>query len=297
VTSAIGIHRWFVSKSRSTPAPCGEDVESLDVTGVFARYGEFVWTSLQRLGVRTPDLEDLLQEVFVIVHRRLPAFDAAISPMRAWLFGICKRVVLAHRRRAHVRRERPLPNPAEESPAADAASPEHALCAQETRAKLDAVLDDLDLEKRAVLVMFEIDEMSCEEIATILAIPVGTVHSRLHAARKAFEKALARHNACHRRSPWVPFSPRSPGTGPHRIGGDLARIPFSPPLRATGADVAVGVSRASVIQRARRRRPSSHGRPCRAGCPRRSKRHAGSTERAGGRARSRRRARRARGAW
>jgi RNA polymerase sigma-70 factor (ECF subfamily) len=63
------------------------------------------------------------------------------------------------------------------------------------------MLDALDLDKRAVFVMFEIEGMGCEEIASVLGIPVGTVYSRLHVARRDFEKALARHRAREARMP------------------------------------------------------------------------------------------------
>jgi RNA polymerase sigma-70 factor (ECF subfamily) len=65
----------------------------------------------------------------------------------------------------------------------------------QARIELDALLDELDLDKRAVLVMYEIDRLECKEIAEVLGVPVGTVHSRLDAARNAFQKALARRDA------------------------------------------------------------------------------------------------------
>ena len=163
---------------------------SASIEEVYRKHGEFVWASLQRFGVRERDLDDALQEVFVVVHQRLAEFrgDARI---RTWLYAICLRVALAHRRRGHVVREKQF----EELPelaAHDQNSPEDELLLAQRRRALDQVLDQLDLEKRALLVMFEIDEMPCEEIAAILDVPLGTVYSRLHAARKAFQKAVTR---------------------------------------------------------------------------------------------------------
>jgi len=74
-------------------------------------------------------------------------------------------------------------------------SPEEAAIAQQRRERLHAVLDAMDLERRAIFVMYELDELSCEAIAEMLSVPVGTVHSRLHAARKAFQAALLRQKA------------------------------------------------------------------------------------------------------
>src|SRR5262249_46123913 len=76
-----------------------------------------------------------------------------------------------------------------------AQNPEDAAAAREARARLDAMLDELDLEKRAVFAMFEVGEMSCDEIAAVVGVPVGTVYSRLHAARKGLAKVLARWRA------------------------------------------------------------------------------------------------------
>ena len=166
--------------------------EPLDVGSVHHEHAEFVWLTLQRLGVRDSDVEDLLQEVFVVVHQRLHTFDRS-ARMTTWLFGICLRVASAYRRRAHRRHEEIVADVPEEL--ASAETPEEAAATSQARARLRAALDLMDLDKRAIFVMFELDELPCEEIAEMLSIPLGTVYSRLHAARKAFEQALARLEA------------------------------------------------------------------------------------------------------
>ena len=121
------------------------------------------------------------------MHTRLGRFRGD-SQLTTWLFGICLRVVAAHRRRAWFRRETPtadLPD-AEAMPASG--RPDAALAEREAQAALRRVLDAMDLEKRAVLVMFDVDELPGEEIAAILGVPIGTVWSRLSAARKQFQK-------------------------------------------------------------------------------------------------------------
>jgi RNA polymerase sigma-70 factor (ECF subfamily) len=158
---------------------------------VHEEHAEFVWNSLHRLGVRDSDLEDLLQEVFVVVHQRQDTFDQE-APMRPWLFGICRKVAAAHRRLAQVRREQPhaaVPEMTAEGPDDD---PEHGARVREGRAMLDRILNELDCDARVVFVMFEIEELPLKEIAATLGIPRGTVSSRLRAARHAFERALAR---------------------------------------------------------------------------------------------------------
>jgi RNA polymerase sigma-70 factor (ECF subfamily) len=167
---------------------------ALDVEAVHAEHADFVWRSLQRLGVRDADLEDMLQEVFVVVHRRLHTLEAK-ERIVSWLFGIATRVAAAYRRRSYVRREQPEERVAEDEPIGDDDGPEALASTHQARARLEAILDELDVEKRAVFVMFEIDELDCDEIAVIVGVPIGTVYSRLHAARKAFEKGVARLKA------------------------------------------------------------------------------------------------------
>ena len=163
----------------------------LDVIAVHDAHADFVWCSLQRLGVRPADLDDVSQEVFIVVHKRLHTFDGS-SKLTTWLYGVCVKVAAAHRRRAWFRRETPtadLPD-AGEVPPSD--RPDALYAAHQARATLARVLDAMDIEKRAVFVMFEIDELPSEAIAGILGVPVGTVWSRLSAARKQFQAKLSR---------------------------------------------------------------------------------------------------------
>lgn len=176
-----------------TAARVREAGAPLDVMAVHEAHADFVWRSLQRLGVRPSDVEDVFQEVFVVVHKRLHTFDGA-SALTTWLFGVCLRVAAAHRRRAWFRREVPTDDVAETHEAEDERA-DDLLETQDRRAMLAKVLDGMDLDKRAVLVMFELDELPSEEIAAILGVPVGTVWSRLSAARKQFQKILAREQA------------------------------------------------------------------------------------------------------
>jgi RNA polymerase sigma-70 factor, ECF subfamily len=167
---------------------------ALDVAEVHARHADFVWRTLQRLGVRPADLEDTLQDVFVVVHRRLGSYDGS-SAMTTWLYSVCLRTVSAYRRRAHRRRENLCGQVPEQIAPAGDFDPEELLAGFRARQELERVLDGMDLEKRAVFVMFEIDGLSCSEIGEIVGIPVGTVYSRLDAARRQFEKSFKRWQA------------------------------------------------------------------------------------------------------
>lgn len=181
--------------SRTADATLGGTAASPpSVREVYEAHGDFVWRSLARLGVPDPDLLDASQEVFLVVHRRLSDWEGQ-GKLTSWLFGICLRVAAAHRRKAFRRREVPTAPPTADGPAAEVdpdPSPEERAALEEARATLDEILARLPLEQRAVFVMFEVDQMSCGEIASALDVPVGTVHSRLHHARKTFGAAARR---------------------------------------------------------------------------------------------------------
>lgn len=169
---------------------------ALDLVSVHAAHADFVWRSLQRLGVREADLDDAHQEVFIVVHRRLGEFEGR-SRITTWLYAICQRIALERRRQSHARREEIQAEPPENrDPSRECAEdPERAALQREARVRLEAILDELEPERRAAFVMFELEGMSCEEIAEITGVPLGTVYSRLHHARRAFDRAVARWQA------------------------------------------------------------------------------------------------------
>ncbi len=183
----------------SGPAATGRDdlvkpaPEVPAFTEIAAREGEFLWLTLQRMGVRHADCQDVVQNVLVIVHKKLHTYDGR-SPLRSWLYGICAREASVHRRKAWVRREQPAGARAiaEDELASSGDDPELAASAREEQARLEAMLNELDPDKRAVLVMYEVEERSCEEIAEVCGVPVGTVHSRLSHARKSFRAVMDR---------------------------------------------------------------------------------------------------------
>ena len=152
----------------------------------------FVWRSAKRLGLRDGGLDDAVQEVFVIVHRRLADFEGR-SSLRTWLFGITLRVVRDHRRSA--RRRDPGPPVDPDTLRATSSGPAESLEKAEAVRLLHALLDELDDDRREVFVMSELEQMPMPEIAEALAINVNTAYARLRIARQEFEQALARHRA------------------------------------------------------------------------------------------------------
>lgn len=137
------------------------------------------------------ELEDLAQEIFLVVRRRLPDFDGANLP--AWLYRITANTVSDHRRRAWFRRvfrgPRDAPLSVLTQPGDD---PAERAERRQTQARLSRVLQRLSERQREVLVLFEIEGYSGDEIARLLEIPVATVWTRLHHARKALLAQLQR---------------------------------------------------------------------------------------------------------
>lgn len=146
---------------------------------IFDEHARYIWRTLRHLGIPEADTPDLCQEVFVIVHRRLPSFEGR-SSLRTWLYGICIRVASEHRRRPHVRRETPLSEPALEVHERQETAPDSSL---ERRSAVEHMLATLDEDKRQVVVLYEIEGFSMKEVAEILECPLQTAYSRLHAAR------------------------------------------------------------------------------------------------------------------
>ncbi|MBX3192297.1 MAG: RNA polymerase sigma factor [Labilithrix sp.] len=162
----------------------------MEVERIFREHGAFVWRALRRLGVAPSDVDDACQEVFVVVHRKLGGYEGR-SQMRTWLYGIAVRVAAAHRRRSHTRHEVPTEDPVGPE-TASVGTPEGALAEREALALLDKALDELDDDKRAVFVLYEVEGLEMPEVAEALSCPVQTAYSRLHAARKDVEKSMRR---------------------------------------------------------------------------------------------------------
>ncbi|HWO14817.1 MAG TPA: sigma-70 family RNA polymerase sigma factor [Polyangiaceae bacterium] len=154
--------------------------QDLHFPAIFSEYAPYVLRVMRHLGIPSGDLQDQCQEVFVAVFRGLSSFSGR-SSLRTWIYGICLRVASNHRRRAHIRRERPYSEPPEQS----LPPPQHERFEQrENQASLQRLLDELDPDKREVFVLYEIEEMSMKEVAEACGCPLQTAYSRLHAARR-----------------------------------------------------------------------------------------------------------------
>jgi RNA polymerase sigma-70 factor (ECF subfamily) len=156
----------------------------------------YVWNTLRRLGVHEADLEDVVHEVFLAVYRRLGDYEPSRA-IRPWLFGFCYRTASDYRGRAHRRHE--VPDTAVDR-ASDAPGADIRLEALERQALVTAALSKIELGRRAVFVMHEIDGASIPEVATALGIPVNTAYSRLRLAHEEFTQAVRRLQARQRGS-------------------------------------------------------------------------------------------------
>jgi RNA polymerase sigma-70 factor (ECF subfamily) len=174
-----------------TPQSPPQPSASIASETLFRLHARFVASFLYRLGLRGADVEDAVQEVFLTAHRRGGYRQGAASPT-TFLAQLALEVNLARRRRA----SRSQPVDRDDLAAATAgeapADPAQALLAKAAARRLQDALDAMDEGHRAVFVLFELEGESCESIAAGLAIPVGTVFSRLHAARRAFREHVAR---------------------------------------------------------------------------------------------------------
>jgi RNA polymerase sigma-70 factor (ECF subfamily) len=152
-----------------------------DFRAVFDAEFGYVWTSLRRLGVPPRDLEDVTHDVFFEVHRNLYRYDPS-RPLRPWLFAFAFRFASDYRRlarhRVEVQEDHPGTSP---DPAAD-----EVIAARELRAVIATALESIDLARRGVFILHELDDRPMAEIAETLGIPLNTAYSRLRVAREEF---------------------------------------------------------------------------------------------------------------
>lgn len=163
------------------------------LAAVYRSHAPYVFRVLRHIGVADHDLDDAVQETFLVVHRRLDEFEGRAS-LRTWLYAVAVRVASTQRRterREAARRE----HAGADVHGAAIVDPEVELGRAEAADILDALLSELDVGKRTVFVLAEIEGVKVPEISRILGVNVHTVHSRLRLAREGFEAALRRMQA------------------------------------------------------------------------------------------------------
>ena len=178
----VALEQLEVTTEPGNPTP----VEAGDCLQVYQRELDYLIGSLRRLGVPSSDIEDVLHEVFLVMLTRWADYDRA-RPVRPWLFGIAFRVASSQRRKGT--REVLSEHFETEDPGA---RPDESALAVQNRALLLKALAQVPMERRAVLIMHEVDETSMRDIASQLGIPLFTAYSRLRKARRELDAALSR---------------------------------------------------------------------------------------------------------
>ena len=162
------------------------DLEVLSFDDVYATNVAYVWRVLRTFGVSEAGIEDAVQDVFVVVHRRLREWEGR-AQITTWLFAIARRVASAHRRKANAKRTEPLPDKDLLEGEADTFA---AMSRAQAAATVMAILDKMDEDKRIVFALVELEQLSVPEVAKMLDLNLNTTYSRLRLARVAFETAV-----------------------------------------------------------------------------------------------------------
>jgi len=162
--------------------PVDAAVRSFDE--VYATHVAFVWRVLRTFGLAEVQVEDAVQDVFLVVHRRLPEWEGRAA-ITTWLFAIARRVASAHRRRASGDRTEVL---VDEPAGRDDTFA--AMSRAQAAATVFHILQQLDEDKRMVFALVELEQLSVPEVARMLDLNLNTAYSRLRLARHAFELAV-----------------------------------------------------------------------------------------------------------
>jgi len=198
VAEALG--RRLVPQGSPADDLRGAAAPTPDLGAVYEAHFRYVWRCLRSLGVHDAQLDDALQDVFVVVQQKLADFDGR-AELRTWLYAIALRIARKYRERLR-RAPGSLETARESQPElALTASGEGALLSNERLALAHAVLATLSDEQREVFVLSRVEQMSAPEIAEVIGIPLNTVYSRLRAARLAFETEVAQRRRITRNTP------------------------------------------------------------------------------------------------
>jgi RNA polymerase sigma-70 factor, ECF subfamily len=172
--------------------------EALTFDAVYRTYARFVWRCVCRLGVTDATAEDVVQDVFMVVHRRLAEFEERTS-LRAWLSAIVVHVVRTHRRTLR----RKFPNERSGAVLLDAdkivdgraKTPQEQAERDESLRLLYEILGEMQDDRREIFVLSELAELTAPEIAEALELNLNTVYFRIRTARREFEAIMFRKRA------------------------------------------------------------------------------------------------------
>ena len=182
----------------ATPMPladaagvCDKDLEPDTPRLAYEAYFELVWRTLRRLGVAEHQVEDAVQDVFLVVHRRWKDF-LQNSSVKTWVLGISLRTGKQYNRNASRVKQTQFEFD-DTQPSPDC--PEFNVEQRQTLARFTIVLERLSYEHRSILVLVELEELSMAQAAEVLEIPTSTAYNRLRMAHRAFEAIWNRQTA------------------------------------------------------------------------------------------------------
>lgn len=179
----------LVAPEAAPPAAVAADPER--TRALVDEHFRFVWRLLRRLGLSEADADDVSQQVFVVASNKLDVMIAGSE--RGFLYRTA--VNLASRFRRTRGRRREDPSEGLERMSSPEPDLEELVDRRRAREMLDSLLEHLPEEQRTVFVLFEIEQLTSVEIASVLELPMGTVASRLRRAREQFQAELARRTA------------------------------------------------------------------------------------------------------
>ncbi len=176
-----------------TQPGAGQTTLTPSVEQLYVDHAPMVWRGLRRLGVTEESIEDAMQDVFVVAHRRIDDFEGR-SSVKSWLYGIALRVAKDYRRarKRRVQRTEALAAAVSANPES-ARTPHHDAERREANRILHAVLSELREPHREIFVLVELEDLSVKEAAAVLHVSIRSCQRRLRAAQAAFEKKAARY--------------------------------------------------------------------------------------------------------
>lgn len=175
-----------VSEADRESAPNSAD-QRIGVEELFRAHASYVAGFARRMGAQQDEIDDLVQEVFLVAHKKGGYVTGPAKP-RTWLSAIAVRLVRGRRRSAARRREDAASEVVEQV-GGGAKTPAEAMEIRQSLDRVQAALDSLEVDARATFILYELENESCDVIAQLMDVPVGTVYSRLHNARRRFLQA------------------------------------------------------------------------------------------------------------
>lgn len=185
MTAVLRLKLSATTKSESAPVELADSFRS-----AYAEHFELVWRGLRRLGVPEALVDDAVQDVFLVVHRRWQSFQGR-SQLRTWIFGIAVRIAKDYRR-AEARRAKRAQRLSELCEAESRiALPSDEVERREAHRVLHRALGKLSDEERPVFVLAELEGLSLREVCEALDLGLRTCQRRLRKARQVFEQTVA----------------------------------------------------------------------------------------------------------